>query len=521
MTAVQMIDAQWDARHELGVGRRAVQLPRLWTFVLLATIICLVPLLVTTIPSMTDLQGHIGRFHVMMAINHSSWLTEYYTFDWHLEGNLGIDLVVWTLSPLFGVERAALIAVAAIIPLTILGLVAINRAAFGRIEPTTLLAASFILSNPFLFGFVNYCLSLTLALLAFAAWIVLRDKRVWLQIVVMAPLIFITWIAHTMGLGILALLIGGFELERLWRLRSVWRHALCDSVLRAVAFMPTILVIFLWQQPTEEPLFVYGDDLLTRKILNWVVMLRGGDRWTDLATPLVIAGTMLLLWRKRFLRLDPRLATSCVLMASATIALPTTIMSSWGADERLVPAAVMIGILSFRWQGTRKGAGYLALFAIALLGVRTCVIASQWRTLDRDYNAALAGLDVVPQGATVHTTVLMTCKDAWQKTAWGHLSGLAMVRRDALVNSQWPMPGGALLHVKPRVNPAPLLNPSEQLIATDCDGKFIPDAVSGRLNAIPKGWQFAWVLNAKGHRNLWPGHQPIYQTKDSALYRLD
>ena len=63
------------------------------------------PFIIAPIPVLPDLFTHIGRYHVM---NHQDdvWLSQYYAFDWHILGNLGIDLLMALIGPLLGTERA-------------------------------------------------------------------------------------------------------------------------------------------------------------------------------------------------------------------------------------------------------------------------------------------------------------------------------------------------------------------------------------------------------------------------------
>lgn len=499
-----------DARREgapLAIG------PWLLAFALIA----LVPFLVAATPSMTDLSGHVGRYHVMMDQG-SPWLPLYWRFEWRLVGNLGVDLLVRALAPLLGVERAAWAASAAIAPLTVLGIAAVSRALHGRIEPTAAAAAVFVLANPLMFGFVNYSLSFALALLAFAAWIGLRERSAGLHLAVLTPAAALVWLAHAMGWGVLVLLAVPFELERLWQRRSL--AALGDALLRGLALAPPLVLTLAWRGEGGGTLFAYGSDLLVRKAMNWLVVLRGEAKWIDLGTPALLAAVLaVLLWRRR-LRPDPRLAIGAALLAVACCTMPTTLFASWGADERLAPAAVMAAIVSLRWHGTRRGAVALAAGCLALFGLRAGLIARDWHRLDAAYASHLRALDRVPRGARIHGLVLQdSCHAPWASTAYNHLPSLAIVRRDALVNSEWRLPGAALLRVAYPLSPHLANDPSQLVPAFTCSGAN-DTAVRARI-ADPglARFQYIWMLGTRG-RDWWPGHQPLYRDANSALYAL-
>ena len=474
----------------------------------------LLPFALVHLPSMTDLPGHIGRYAVMADEGRSVWLARYYAVDWRLVGNLGVDLLVRLFAPLVGVERAALVVVAGIAPLTIAGVAAVSRAAHRRVEPAALLACCFVLSNPLLFGFVNYCLSFALALLAFAAWIALRERAAWVQFLAMVPLVFVTWLAHAMGWGVLALLVAGWEGGR-WVERRQWR----DPAIRLLAFVPPALLTFLWGGGGNGALFAYGDHLASRKLMNWIVVLRGSERWIDLATPVVVGVIVaVLLWRGS-LRLHRGMAVGAALLALACCVLPTTLFGSWGADERLAPAAVIAALLSLRWSGGRRGAVTLAAIGLALFTARTAVLAASWQRLDRDYAADLHALDHVPPGTRIHAIVLQDeCHAPWRATAYNHLAALAIGRRQALVNTEWELPGAALLKVRRRI-PGLSNDPSQMVTGYDCAGP-VAGPLAARLHVLsPADWDFVWILQTKG-RDRWPGRAPAYRSGQGALYPL-
>lgn len=483
----------------------------------LMAVAALLPFAWVRLPSMTDLAGHIGRYHVMMDGGRSPWLASYYAFEWRLVGNLGGDLVVRGLAPWLGVERAAWLMAAALAPLTLAGIAAVSRAAHGRVEPGAVLAGLFVLSNPLMFGFVNYVLGFAVALFAFAAWIALRERGAWVHLLVLTPLVFLTWLAHAMAWGALGLMVGGFELARLWERRD--RATLLDTGVRMLAFAPPVLLTLVWRSGSEGVLFAYGTAVWKRKIMNWIVVLRGEAKPIDIATPLlVVLAVAATLWR-RAQAIDTRLVAGGALLALATLVIPMTLMGSWGADERLVPAAAIALLLALRWTGAARGAARMILFGLALFGVRTALIARDWHTADAKYQATLGALDRVPRGARIHALAFASCRPPWRSSAWFHLPSLAITRRDALVNSQWYLPGAAMLRVKNAGDIAWGYDPSQQVRVTDCDGRVSLAPLHARLARLDRSrWDYVWVLNTGGARDLWPGHAPVFATPDSALF---
>jgi hypothetical protein len=72
------------------------------TFVACVALASIIPLLWPEVPPLVDLPGHMGRYRVQLAIGDNPWLSQWYDFRWQLIGNLGIDLLIVPLAPIFG-----------------------------------------------------------------------------------------------------------------------------------------------------------------------------------------------------------------------------------------------------------------------------------------------------------------------------------------------------------------------------------------------------------------------------------
>lgn len=488
----------------------------------LMLVAALLPFALVRLPTMTDLFDHIGRYHVMLDGGSSPALARFYRFDWQLVGNLGADLIVRALGQTMGVEPAARVAVACIPLLTIAGIAAVSRALHGRVQPSSAVAACLVFGNPFHFGFVNYCLALGLAFLVFAAWIALAQRPVVTRLLVLTPLVLAVWVAHAMGWAVLALLVAGFEGVRLARMRVAPR-TLFPVAAMVLCFVPPVVLTLAWRQGGAGALFSYGDTahLLERKVMTWVTMLRGGSPLLDIGAPLVFAAVVaVLLWR-RALAVDWRAGAGAVLLALTCTIMPATVFSSWAADERLVPAAMIAAALSLRSRGTSRQAMVLLFVAVAIFAARTFDMTIRWHNADRRYAAALGALDRVPRGARVYILVLDdACHNGWSANGWSHLGGIAIARRDALVNSQWPLVAAPLLRT---VYPAPprwIHDPSQHVPAFGCGTPGLT-GLRARMAALPHGlFDYVWLLDTRNTADLWPGHVPLYLDRNSALYRL-
>jgi hypothetical protein len=130
-------------------------------------------------------------------------LQQWFSFRWLPIGNLGVDLLVVPLRKLIGVELATKLVVMSIPPLTVAGMLWVAREVHNRLPPTVAFALPLAFGHPFMFGFVNFALSMALALLAFGFWLRLGELgKSKLRAILFVPISFIIFFAHTLRLGI-------------------------------------------------------------------------------------------------------------------------------------------------------------------------------------------------------------------------------------------------------------------------------------------------------------------------------
>ena len=186
--------------------------------ILLLALLAALPVLLVPVPGMVDLPNHIARFRIFQAAGTGGPLDALFVAQWRWIGNLGVDLPVYHLAPLLGVEGASRLVVALIAPLTLLGVLALARAAHGRATGAAAIALSLVFSHPWYYGFINYCLGAALALIVAAAWIARPPARL-LPALGFGVAAIAVWTAHLGGWAILLMIVAGAELATLrsWR----------------------------------------------------------------------------------------------------------------------------------------------------------------------------------------------------------------------------------------------------------------------------------------------------------------
>lgn len=494
-----------------------------------------VPLLWPDVPPLLDLPGHMGRYRVQLDLAHSPALQQFYTFDWRLIGNLGVDLLVELLAPLVGLETAVKLIVVPIPAIAAFGMLWVAHEVHGRIPPTALFALPFAYNFPFLFGFANFALSMALTLVAFALWLRLgRKGRLMLRAILFVPISMALWVVHAFGWGTLGVLAFSAELVRQYDLRRERHRAGFPGIfttlfmagvhagIQCLSLVPPVALMLMWR---SESAGQTGDWFNWERKWEWVTQaLR--DRWKmfDLAS-IGLASTLIV---GAFVA--PRISYSRNLLASTLfliavfILLPRVVFGSAYADMRLAPYLFAIALVAIRFKPNmpRRVIGAVGMAGLAFFLVRTtATTASAW-LYDQRYDRELAALDHVPHGARMVSFVGRPCTEHWAMTRLLHLPAMAIVRREAFSNDQWTMEGAQLLNVRYRPG-WPFIRDASQVVTFWRCRNEVWRTIDRALSTFPRyAFDYVWLIDPPPYDpDLVKDLQPVWRSGTSVLYRID
>jgi hypothetical protein len=492
-------------------------------FVAALILLSAVPLLYPSIPPLVDLLGHMGRYRVQLDLGTSPWLHDYYDFRWAAIGNLGVDLLVVPLSKLFGLELAVKLIVLAIPPLTVAGFLWVAREVHGRIPPTALFALPFAYSHPFMFGFVNYALSIALAFLAFGLWLRLaRLNRLKLRAILFVPISLIVFFTHTFGWGVLGLLCFSAEAVRQHDGGKPWPRAGLNAALHASVMALPLLIMLAWR--SEIPGGMTGMWFDFRLKFSWVIAaLRDRWKWFDLASLVVAMVVIVEARRWKSVTFSRNLAFSALVLLTGFVALPWMIFGSAYADMRLLPYVIAVALLAIRFREAvpLRNAQAIAIVGLAFFLVRLAGNTWSLAIAADDQRAKLEALDHVPMGARVVSLVGTGCGSEWALPRNTHLGSMVIVRRHGFSNDQWTIPGANLLQLRYREPGRFAFDPSQLIRDRACSGNGFLD-IDTALKTVPRDrFDFLWLIQTEPHDpRLTAGLQPVWRGQDSILYRL-
>jgi hypothetical protein len=491
------------------------------TLVVLATML---PLLYPQVPPLVDLLGHMGRYRVELDLEHSPWLQQYYDYHWAAIGNLGVDLLVIPLGKLFGLELAVKLIVLAVPPMTAAGFLWVAREVHGRVPPTAFFALPFICGYPFLFGFVNFTLSVALAFLAFGLWLRLgRLERTSLRSWLFAPISLVIFFCHTYGWGLLGLMCFSADAVRLHDRGRTWWRAGIEAALHTSVMALPILVMLIWRSETHGGQTI---DWFNWKVKwRWIYSaLRDRWKWFDIGSLIAAACAFLYAIFSRKLTLSRNLAFSAIVLAVSFAILPRIIFGSAYADMRLVPYLMAVGLLAIRFRGApdRKTAQVLAVLGLLFFSTRTIANTVSLGMAADDQSAKMKAIDLMPRGARVISLVGMTCQEYWPMLRNGHLGAMVIVRREGFANDQWVIEGVNLMDLKYTKAGYFASDPSQLVRPNHCIDR-LHRQIDQSLATLPRNdFDYVWLIDPPAYspetvadmKLVWRGPGSIlYQTR--------
>jgi hypothetical protein len=475
------------------------------------------PMLLPSIPPLIDVPGHMGRYKIALDLAQSPTLQAFYQFRWALVPNLGADLLVVPLAALFGLEPAVKIVTLLIPALTMAGFIWVAKEAHGRVPASVLFAAPLIYSFPFLYGFLNFTLSVALAFLALGLWMRLgRLGRVGLRAVLFLPIALAVWVSHAFGWGMLGLLAFSVELARQLDSGRRLPHAAWRAALHMLPLAAPLLPMLIWQGQTPANAQDWFN--LPWKLLALLWVLR--DRWQafDIATLLFLLVLLVFAWRDKRLEAARPLAIAAFVLFAVFLLLPRLFLGGAHNDNRLLPYAIATALLALRpsTAASRKFAASFALAALAFFMVRMSGVGASAWLYGRSFETEAAAIERLPKGARVAAFVGIGCFTDWQRPRLDHVPSLAIVRREAFTNDQWTVAGSHLLKVKPPYGK--YVDPSQMVAEPECREHLLGPS----LAALPPGlFTHVWLIRPPTYdAALVRGWAPQWRRGSSVLFQL-
>jgi len=416
---------------------------------LLLILVASIPIWTHPLPPMADYVNHIARMHVIASGSADQKLSQYYQIDWQIVPNLMMDLIVPVLGRGMNIYLAGQIFTVFMFLVIISGMLAFNRALFGRWSVLPLIAIPLLYNHVFLVGVMNYLFGIGLAMWALAAWIYLREWAWPWRYAASSVFVVLMFFCHLFAVGLYGIGLLAYEAWRLWlRREQPWPHLLVDFCASGIPFL--IAIPLLLASPTLQ---LAGENYWEPRGkldgLLYVIEVYS-DVVAFLITGLIVAAVT---WAvpRRLMRLHP---IGWPLLAISTLiylAMPRTLFASYMADQRL-PIAIafmMVATADLRMPRRAVRRAFIAL-VLTVLVLRVIEVDVLWSDLSATTKQFRTSVKRIAPGSKVLVAYAdNTSGDDVNDLGLVHAVCIAMIERSALVTTAFTVPGKQIMHVRP------------------------------------------------------------------------
>jgi hypothetical protein len=497
---------------------RRVSAAWVWGLAGLLVALLALPLFLVDVVPMNDFPSHLVRVTMLSHLPLDPLLARAWSVDLRPLPNLAIDLFVPLVAPWLGAEVGLKLFMALGLALWVAGAVLIHRGLWRETSPQALFAVFFAANPTFYYGFANFHFGAGLALAACGVWLCARRSAGLIAAMTASALALL--FCHLMALAIFALLLGGFEIGRLWAERA--RPA---AVLRALAqgvviFLPAALLwAFAFEHGHETGVeFKWLNNLLA----IFLYSSGAGAISYNVLPALALIATLALAHRAGRLEMAPRAIPVIALMTAAMLCCPAVALSGAVIHVRLPAVVAVLLLASVRLDLTHKQRH--AMFAVTLAGAMAAGGGEwmRWRAgAETIAEIRAVALDHIEPGARV-VTALARRDDA----TLAHAVDLTVLDRKAFTPSLFTFKGQSTLVVRDAYRGIAAQDAIEGAIPTLADLAPLlsvnPPAPSRALRPygeIACAFDYLFVIGA-GARDAPPALVALVERADFALYKI-
>jgi hypothetical protein len=350
---------------------------RLWLAWLIGTAVASLPLLVAPSPPLRQYFFNLVRVEIL--VNPAAYARDF-VVHWDAIPDLAMDLTVPWMAKFFSVEDAAQIFLFATLALLTSGTLMLSRAVNGRWSVLPLLSFLFLYNWILIRGFENNLFGLGLSLWALAAHISLRRSAA-IRVLLSSLSALIIYFCHLFPLGVFALVVGTWELGRLFQEGVTAPRVLGHA---AAALAPFLLpALLLWSSSTGGlgGAIEFGIFKPWTKIKVCIEAFTVGDRVGDAALLASVSVAAVLATSRGWLTCKPEFRLTVIaLPLTAIFFAPSSAFASQGIIERCSVsfAFLLVALISLRPVDLPLQRLVAAALALIFL-IRIGTVTADWR----------------------------------------------------------------------------------------------------------------------------------------------
>ncbi|MEM8812933.1 MAG: hypothetical protein AAGF59_09980 [Pseudomonadota bacterium] len=473
-----------------------------------------------------DYLNHLARTAIEARLHTDAALQQFYALSFAVIPDLTMDMTIPWLAPLIGIEAAGgiLIWIAIVAP-PLAGLF-LARTLHRRITGLSLIGFVALFNENIQWGFVNFSISMALALVGFTLWIrMLSSGR---RTLLFAPFGLFLALNHALGFLVFGYLVLMWEIASfMQRERGTTRAFLTRlTIFDGVAMAPGLLLLLASASngAGELPQFGMTDFALLPKL---TALWSGALFFTPFIAYAVTIAVALLVYgglRSGFLAIDRKMVWVCGGLLALVLLMPTSIFGIWGLHFRYPSLLIIVAAASLTFGDDI--AARVKRLVYGMTGALVVLVlangALHMARIDGETRDLRTVLKALPVGAK-----LLTARDEEADLAFApHSAGLAVIDRSAYVPNLFTNTSPVDVLPSMRALHMPQSMPLLESELADGANRALPGAQNGHWSPTyyygwPDHWDYLLFFRGSPTSELkMNGICPVSAGETAILYRI-
>lgn len=444
----------------------------LWAFIL-ALAVAAVPIFLVRVPPLLDYPNHYARLWLELGGIDMPPVSDFYALDWNKAGfNIGIDLIAALLHGIAPVEIVGPLVLCLALLLPPIGIALLSRNIHSRLSYWHVMCVLLGWSTVYFYGFLNFSISLGLALVAASLEFSLIRWHPVVSSGIRSILGYAIFVFHPFGfifyIGLLAALTVGSDLSWLRSFRTLW---LKFRSIVSITAPPLLVVVFiiLFMLPTFPGSDTHNVNFglqwypfsIKRMISTFASPFKSYNLKIDVFFIIVLFIPVVFSFLNKNLKIHFGFILLSLIFAILSIFMPNSAFGTGYIALRfpqMMAISFVIAVFPI-FQKLTKTSFFWLVLALLLIGFRSGYVGYIWMCAQKDFDAMQRSLSYVPEGASMLTVANYPATDfeggypdgrsigKTQVVFW-HYPALAIIDRKAFIPTLFTAAGKQPISVR-------------------------------------------------------------------------
>lgn len=456
-----------------------------------------------------DYPNHLARMFVILNYHNDPFLQEYYRVHFGILPNLAMDIIVPILAKVVGLEVAGKLMVVLSIFMLTSGSAFLSYVIFKKINYWSLLTFLAIYNQALIIGFINFLFGVGFALWCIGLWILLRQQKAWLRVVLFNFLTGALIICHLYGFGIYGLAVVSYEGYLFFKQKTYLKKTVLQTLLIIFGQFAIAAILYLLSPTSGGESVDYLTPIFVK--LKYVKM-RMTDNYSsffDLVTMIFILFIPIVGLALRKLRFSQYMILPLCSVTVAYLLIPSKAATSSHADWRILVPLFLLFLSSIEFKSDRLFRTVILTSLIAVFACRMYVVNAEWHSVQSEYREIVTAISHVKEGSRLFSARGFI--NYYPTMPFIHAPTYAVIKKSAFVPSFFAFPTQQPVEFKPE-----FVDLAEKTMST---GYKHGEGV--KWNMVLDNYDYVMLSKEDLIQNVpQSALQRIYKTENVSLYKV-